>query len=394
MPSYKSQLYNFFPFLVIGLLVSDFITSMAYKSSFLNFYRYSGAFKLIFEAIMVAVIIFNFKKISKLHKVLITLVLVFIVSQFITYSTNYDFIYHFSIGNIYFLNRYLYIFIFILFLNIIKPPKYSFVKAYNYLEIVLFINCFIMFIGILFEVDMFKSYERSARFGFSGLFSKPEEAGYIYCIAIIYNYYYWIIKHQKQNLLKTILFITTVLLLGQKKMFLFIGLLLCIHLMFHVKYKKIFRVVIPFFSVLVIIFNKTIVSYLISFSPFWTRIYKERGLLSAITSKRSELLVDALLYIKSHWNFANFVFGGIDFHKYKVEFEVFDLYILLGIFGLALYFFLIKNYFFKNTDNLIKKLLLILFLTSFFGGGLLLSVTATLLLYIVINKVMDINNYG
>ncbi|WP_299883690.1 hypothetical protein [uncultured Lacinutrix sp.] len=341
---------------------------------------------------MSLVIIFNYKSLSRLHKVTIGIIILFIISQINIDSSSYDFMYHISRGNIYFFNRYLYILIFILFLNSIKIPSISFQKGYNYLEVLLFINCLVIIFGILFEINIFKSYESTPRFGYAGLFSKPEEAGFIYCIAIIYNYYYWSLNKSKTNLIKVAVFIATILVLGQKKMFLFVALLICMHLLFQVKYKKFFRVIIPVLGLIVIIFNKKIFSYLISHSSFWTRIYQEKGLLSTLTSTRSDLVKNVIIYIKANWDTYNFIFGGIDFNKYKVEFEAFDLYIFLGIFGLLFYYYFIKTFFYKNLDNLKRRLVFTLFLTSFLGGGLLLSVTATLLLYIVINKVMVVND--
>ncbi|WP_044401347.1 hypothetical protein [Lacinutrix sp. Hel_I_90] len=392
MQKIKDYTGHILPFLIISLLVSDFITSMVYKLSLSPFYRYSGYFKLFFEIIMVAVIVYNFKSLSKLHKVVLGLFLVFIASQLLGYSNAYDFSYHISTGNIYFFNRYIYILIFILFLNTINPSIQSYRKAYKYLEGLLFFNCLAISIGILFGVDVFKSYEYTARFGYAGLFSKPEEAAFIYCIAIIYNYYFWVLKKSRTHFLKTLLFIIVILLLGQKKMFLFVCLLLCAHLVYETNHKKIFRVLILFSSLVVLFFRTQIATFIFGSSPFWSRVYIENGFLSTITSNRDQLLKLAISHIRENWNIANYVFGGVDFNKYKVEFEVVDLYIFLGISGVFFYVYLLRNHFLKESNNLKTRLVIILFLTSFFGGGLLLSITATLLFYIVINKVMVTNH--
>ena len=47
---------------LMGFLISDFVTSIAYKLAPNSFYRYAGAIKLLFEAIMIVLIVSNFKK--------------------------------------------------------------------------------------------------------------------------------------------------------------------------------------------------------------------------------------------------------------------------------------------------------------------------------------------
>lgn len=337
---------------------------------------------------MVYYIVFISRKFELIHKITLIIVGLFCIGQFLTYSKFYNFTFHFFKGNIYFFNRYLYILIFIIFVNALNIKKAVYKKAYDYLEIILLINCVFVLLGLLLDINIFKSYESSPRFGYVGLFSKPEEAGFIYAITIIYNYYFWVLKKNYAHLIKTLLFILTISVFGQKKMLLFLSLLIGMHLLYYFKYKNVFRIIILPIISLIFFLRIEIVNYVLQYSSFWSNIYKEKGLLSAITSTRSDLFNNALFYIKKNWNISNYIFGSLDFDKYKVEFEMVDLYFFMGVWGLFFYFYLIREHYFKNSDFLKKKLIIILLTTSFFGGGLLLSVTATLLFYLVINKIM------
>ena len=114
--------------------------------------------------------------------------------------------------------------------------------------------------------------------------------------------------------------------------------------------------------------------------------------MSMLFSYRNKLLEQAIEFINSKWTIYNYFFGGVDFYTFKIEFEFIDLYLFLGIPGVIYYIFIVML-FISQKHALVKKLIFITFLTSFLSGGLILNVTAIILFYIAIEKVM-ISDYG
>ena len=377
---------------LMGFLICDFVTSIAYKLAPNSFYIYAGAIKLLFEAIMIVLIVSNFKKPIRIFWFIMALTVSFAISQFLLPDDyQYSLAAEFSHGNIYFFNRYMYVLIFILFIRTVPIKKETFGKIYRYFEYFLYINVIALLIGYIFHVEIFRSYEYTNRFGVSGFFSKPGEASYMYMIAIIVNYYFWISKNSNTNLYKLLLFIACSLCLGQKKMMLFLLLLSIVHLIHYNRFKKAFRILIPTAFVLFLFFKETIIQAILSKSPFWKGIYEESGLISTIFSYRDQLLINAMTYVEEQWTFLNYIFGGLPLGEHKVEFEFVDLYLFLGFAGVTYYIYLVSSY--LNGGNFLKRnLIIIAFITSLLSGGLILSVTVTILLYIAAKFIMLPNN--
>ncbi|GAB1857451.1 hypothetical protein MHTCC0001_22870 [Flavobacteriaceae bacterium MHTCC 0001] len=252
----------------------------------------------------------------------------------------------------------------------------------------MYINSIIILISLVFEIELFRSYEYSERFGFSGFFSKPNEAGFMYMIIIICNYYLWRENNKKVYLNKAVLFTIFSVFIGTKAVLLFIGLLLTKHVLFINKYQKIYRVVFVALGVLVYWFRENIIFSVFNLSPFWKKIYESNGLLYALSSKRTALFDTAMGYIVSNWDWLNYLFGGIVLKEYKTEFELVDLYLFLGTFGVTFYLYLLSFHFLKSENVYKKGLIIIVFITSFFSGGLFLNVTAVIIFYIVVNYIM------
>ncbi|WAC01078.1 hypothetical protein N7U66_12955 [Lacinutrix neustonica] len=379
-------------FSLMAFLVGDFLSNLKYENfRFSNtpfFYRYAGLIKLLFEVFMISLISINMKNYSRTFWVLIIVSLTFFISQlYLSSVIDYDIKRHFLSGNIYFYNCYIYLLIFVIFIENVDVKKETFQKAYKYFEYFLYINAIAIALGFLFKIEIFRSYEYTPRFGFSGLFSKPGEASYMYAIAIIVSYYHWISHRSKFLFFKLLLFITCSLCLGQKKVYLFLLLLGVVFLIHNNRYKKFFRLFLPFTVLIFILFKENIVTAILKFSPFWESIYHQSGLISTITSYRNELLELAALHIDKNWTFINYIVGGLDFNTFKVEFEFIDLYLFLGISG-VLYYLHITSMLLNKNDFLMRNLIVIVFVTSFFSRGLLLNVTSVIFLYIAVKFIM------
>ena len=96
-------------------------------------------------------------------------------------------------GNIYFFIRYLYFPIFILYLSgLTETLQEELLKRLIFiLKSIIFINIILMMIGFLFDINLFKSYTFSNRFGYCGIFIHPGDLSYLYMaltIALFYEY--------------------------------------------------------------------------------------------------------------------------------------------------------------------------------------------------------------
>jgi len=389
MARFTKIISEYLPIIILLFLVSDFLTNISIKNFDSVFRRYSGITKLLFEIIMIVTIIIKYKQFKRNYIVLLSLVLLFILSQFL-YATgiNYNLENELFHGNIYYFNRYLYILLFIIFIKIMSIEQKVFLKTYTYFEYFLYVNSIAIFIGLIYNIELFRSYEYSSRFGYSGFFSKPGEASYMYIIAIVTNFYFWIIRKDKINLYKIFFFIIVSLFLGQKKVLFFLLVLGLFYGLSYFKYKKWIKIVLLVSIPSLFVFKNEIIKYIMQVSPFWQERYDEFGLLSVVTSYRNLLLEKVIEFISSDWRFWNYLFGGIDFIKFKTEFELVDLYLFLGFSGILFYIYIVYFHFMKN-ENLLKRILIVIvFLTSFISGGLLLNVSAIVLFYIAIKKVM------
>ena len=374
-----------------AFLISDFVTKLAYGFFHYSFYRFSGSVKLIFEILMVLLILIHSKK-SILEKgsVVIGLTIVFIIGQYIS-SNNYDFKFEVLSGSIYFFNRYVYILIFILFVNTVKIKNETWFKVIRFVEYFLYVNALAILLGVIFDFEIFRSYSHSPRFGYNGLISRPGESSYLYICVIIANYYLFFLNKKKLYRNKLLFFIFCSFFLGQKKMFLFLFLLFLFDVIYIAKHKKYLRLVLLSIIAIGIFFWKNLLAFVLKIFPYWKNLYEDQGALGALTSNRNKLLTDAIDYIKLKWNSFNYIFGGLDIKKFKVEFEFIDLYLFLGVFGVFYYFYIVYQFTLKK-DLLMKSLIFIAFATSFVSGGLILNITPILLLYIISNKYLYVSN--
>ncbi|QHI37457.1 hypothetical protein IMCC3317_28360 [Kordia antarctica] len=387
----KKNIDSIVIFFLMAFFVSDFLTSITFKLVPNSFYRYSGIVKLVFEIFMVFMIITQYKKPFRTLWFILGITASFIISQLLLNSPEgYNLQTEFLSGNIYFFNRYIYLLIFALFIKTIPLKEETYQKIYTYFEYFLYVNAIALICGYIFHIELFRSYEYTVRFGVTGFFSKPGEASYMYMIAVAVNYYFWITNKQKKYGYKLLFFIACSLCLGQKKMLLFLLLLGIVFLVRHNRYKKIFSWTLGVLAVGFFFFKETILTELIKSSDFWTVIYNESGLLSTVTSYRDQLLIDTMNHMNENWSFLNYIFGGLDFNTFKVEFEFIDLYIFMGIAGIIYYLYVVSMLF--NGSDLVKRnLIIITFVTSLLSGGLLLNVTAAILFYIVVKYVMKSN---
>lgn len=372
----KNKSYSFFlTKFVVLYFFSQFVFKVLQYNNF-SFYRTTIFLNFIFEIVL---LIFYFKLNNKrFHLLILFLIACFIVGQlslntstFLNFESS-TFLQELTTGHLLQLNNYLFIFPFWEVFRSCENRKQISLQILKTLNVVFLINSIFVLSGIALGTDFLKSYPFTERFGFIGLLNAHTFATYFYFIIIIHYYREWITQHSSPY--KLIYAILIALLLGKKAVLLFCFLLFAYHLHYIVKINR--KVLIITFSsclVSIFVFRNFIMQQLINALPFWKKIYEEDGILSVLTSQRSEKLIKVANEIDNNWRMLNYFTGGPVLPNYRVEYGIVDLYIYLGFFGITIFYYFFYDLFrdLKYKDCVLVSLILIV---SFFVGGFLVNI--------------------
>ncbi len=379
----KNIIKRIFVVFVALCFVSDFLTKISITYGDSSFSRLAGVIKLIFEFLMI-ILLLKKKKITQglvLGGILVFAFLISNINEVLASPTPIN--HNTLIQNVYYANRYLYIFIFIAFLKLYEVEfsvKDSFIELF---KLVLNINSIIIIIAFLFKIELFRSFPFSLRFGYDGVFSKNGEAAYYYMffISILYNEYF--LDKKVKSLMKVIAISIVSLLLGKKIILLFLFLLLVGHIAFVLRKTKELGLGLLIVMMGLGFYREVITATIFKISPFWEGVYQNYGLIGTLTSIRSKLFVDFIEHASANWNAVNYFFGTGEYEKYKVEFEFVDVFLFFGITGIIVFIYLLKKYFYNKTSMISRCLFLCILISSFFSGALFISVTSMIFFYVV-----------
>lgn len=375
-------------YLFLGLLVlfflGDFMKMMLKIMEFppINFPKY---IKIIGGLLVIAyVLAFNLYKsqVSKrLFGVLILLLMSFLVSNLLMHQDaplenikdNLDF----------FLKACFLPFFLIPFHNLTKE---NVERGLVVLKYIFWINCICICIGVLFKVKGFQTYPFDYRFGYKGIFSRSTYASYFFIFMIMYYYFNWIHLKQKSALKYLIIAMILSFMLGTKKLYFFNALLIGFHFLYAKLYKSK-TIAISLTTIIVfclLIRDNLIIFFNAIFSmDLWVKINEENGLLSALTSLRSDLLIDYYNeIILQKWSVANYILGGGNFNLIRPEMDLIDLYLFFGIIGCFSYIYISKYFIFnfKTSNKILWFYLIIIILLALNSSGIIFSAYFALLL--------------
>ena len=340
------------------MFFSDFLIKYinVYNPSF--YYRYSGFTKLLFEAYLFYLVIKQ--GVDKFLILLVSILLgCFLIGQLFL-STNSIFegilLDEFLKGDIYHLNKYIFI---ILFVCVLKKAINNLELSQKILEIVtmiLIINSVLIILGLFFKINIFKSFPNSTRFGYSGLFSKSGESVLLYLLVSIIFY----IRYLKgKSILPVLYFCFIAILSGKKIAFLILGLFYLVHFCVISKNRKYFITFGLSLITCLFLFKDLIIDFLLKQFPFWKQLFYDKGIWTVIFSTRNLSFTRTLNFVNEHWSPINYLFGGTDYNKLRIELDPFDLFVFFGVIGGLAYLFFIKKYFVETISNYIVKLLFI-----------------------------------
>lgn len=373
-----------FPIIVLVLFfLSELATTIAYNTR-MEFYNYSLVIKVLFIAFVGLSLLKNSKNYKNILLFLIVMMLVFFIGQwsFNSFSFGPNFI-----ENFIYWGRYIFVFFVLLFLICSKHPFTP--RFYALYEKIVIINSLIVIATIVFDISIFKTYYN--RFGSSGAFMTPSMITYFNAFALTYFLFQFLNRNKK--LPELILVSLVCFLTGTKALIFFFGLTV-VHLIFLKKLYKKRNFYLFFLGIIVLLFlAKDKVSRFIyeNFTSLF-EVYREKGILSALTSLRSDNFKNNFLPVLSeNWNGLNYLFGGTDFEKYRVEFEIFDIFLFFGIIGTLIYLiFYFKNVInFNRMQNFGKVQMGILLLTALISGNFFNNAPIAMYFLIILSVLRD-----
>jgi hypothetical protein len=200
------------------------------------------------------------------------------------------------------------------------------------------------------------------------VFSSQNEFSFI-MIAMIYFFYKRAIlnKNWVNYFLFAFVFFTS-LCIGTKVIYLFDLCFLAYLIYYHFGPKKLFYTFV-LIGLFVVLFKKFWVDFLNSNFSVLMLVYKENGLINALSSLRFEYLTKRLSCQIENFNALNYFFGGT-IEDCVVEMSFFDLFFFFGILGLIIYSYLFKKIVINNLDLVIFSKLIFSFvlILSFLAG--------------------------
>jgi hypothetical protein len=356
-------------FLFVFNFVFKIYKVVFFKTIHLYPYTPSALLKLL-ATLLLGVYFLTYLRKEKLAKYIYILCAIFFIDILIkAYNQEVSAV---IISRIYFFLKAIFFFLFIIAVKDFK--KEFFEKTIQLHFLIAKINlCFIL-IGFLFKINVFMSYPYTGRFGYNGMISEPGVSSYFYMLLASIAYIQYVYK--KNGIINLMLMLVAILFLGTKSGLLFIAILGFIHILILLK-KSVYR--ISFVAALILFFiilkDKIIMLAINSFS-FGPKVYNEYGLITFITSYRDLHLKEAIVYIQEHWNILNYIIGGIDLKKNRVEFEFVDIFLFQGLVGLLIYILVLKKVFFHTKQDWIFTILLFnILLISSLIGNLFFSIT-------------------
>lgn len=365
-----------------SILIILFCLVELLNNFFSNYFHESQPYRFLFKIVLLVVLIpFYTKKKLKILYLLLILFLAFLIGQF--YTIQFEFAYIKNIGLFF---NYVYIFLIICGLkNMINTKNYEITK--NVLQLVFAIFLATIFIGFIFNIDIFSTYYYGERFGFRGLLNKSSDLTYFLCLGIICSEILRF-KYQKYFL---IAFILAVFVSGTKASLLFLFFYIS-YLLYQNRSKLNFRnlsiYLLAGIGFIFLVYSLFKNKFQKTFSIF-LELYQEEGLMSALTSFRSRKLLELGSLYKDKWNFINYMFGGkVDYYLYT-EFDFIDIIIFFGFLGGAYYLFLLYHFIFKTAFNDNKVLWILFFIIAGLTGQFFYNTTIAIFVAYIISLVEE-----
>ncbi|TRX72008.1 hypothetical protein [Carboxylicivirga sp. M1479] len=236
-----------------------------------------------------------------------------------------------------------YIFPIILFWTFsLSSSKYQF----KILEIIYILAALVVIYAFVTDNSLFYTYG-PRRFGYKPMIAAHNEISLFWIIGIVY-----FLKKIKDdfniwNLVIISILLFASILLGTKVILLFFTCLTLWLLIDVVKLSFFLKGVIFVLSLFLLILFVTYTGVY----DFFKEIYISDGLLTSLTSLRSDIFVERVIPTVYSWEWYNFIIGGYYLKLPIAEMDLIDLFVFYGICGSIVYFVLIFGTIFKFDLN-------------------------------------------
>lgn len=348
--------------------------AMASESSFIRYTAVSKAVVLFMYAVVFGL---NFKfYLSQLRArnwiiAIAALIIIFLVSQLTGDFENHK--WDGIQNNLVYLSRFLFLPVtFLLFFPLLKITDRT-SRLFRVFEVFFLINCVLIILGAFFDVESFRTYDIFTRYGYMGIYNSNNQASYYFILMMIFYYHYWT-KGSKPFKLIFVIFCS--LLLGTKKIYLFLPLLFAYDFLRYKRYtNKWLMTAIVSMSIVVYLFRDKILAFMEQHFNALVVLQQKKGWLSMLSSTRDANLQETYQnVVVGKWQWYNYLIGGADFYNNRSEMELFDIFFFFGLLGLIIYCWFIKDImaFFQNNSYL-WVMLSFLLLIAFLASGFLVS---------------------
>lgn len=298
--------------------------------------------------------------------------LIFCVGQFFLDHNSFSYL------SIVGFSRYFLFMLIIIFFSEFNQKKLP-VTPIKIFQGLILLNSFLIIVAFLFQVELLRTYA-GERFGYNALFMSSSSTTYFYIIAFIYFFN----RYRKEVFLKPLFWLAVIAgcLVGTKSIYLALLILFFVAILFFIDNKRIK------YSLLSALFIAGVTGMYFFFSTkIFAEIINKNGLLTAILSKRDELLLEETLpFIQQNWNFMNYLFGGLANPFLRPQLELLDLLLFFGILGSVFFIYTFVKFYFNFTIQQIFTLftLLLIFSITLITGNFFYN--ATVPIYLIILK--------
>jgi hypothetical protein len=378
--------------IIWSFIIADLLSGLLFNLGF-SFYRLGLPLK---SATVLLVLLYYLGQLSRptilsIYWIMATLCLLWVIGSLTSYYKNPGFDYGYSFVV---LNRYFFFLILsCIFFDLARNDSFE-EKCKKIFESFFILNNALIFIGVIFNLDMLSTYDpegtiEGQRFGYKGLIRGGNDVAGVY----IFGVGYFFREKFKYGLDKGLLLTSTclaALLMGTKATLIAVPL---ISLYYLVRYRiRLFLgMVIP--SILLIAFFVSRYWDYVKENYLSTTIdrIQNLSLLTYLMTNRNEFLIRHFKYIASDWMFINHLAGDAFLYS---ETDFFDLYFFFGLLGMVVYFYFYVSVFFridKSLDNL--YFFLVLMAIAFTAGHIIQSAVVPIFFLLYVFSAKRIETY-
>ena len=382
------------PNLVVGclglMILGDVLTSFAFNLN-LPFYNFGALIKVPIELLFIGLIV-RYRKFHYLYLVLLGLFLFWLVGYTRTYinfggvrdsSYGIDFEDTENQGNpilasCTILSRY-FLFLTLMPMALIHSENERFIKSIKRIfEIFLYANSAAIVLGFLFKINFFSSYNSQnldlpyqTRFGYKGLLYGINEVTGVYFVGIAYAYReIFVFKQRKFYLLLLLLLGAT--LTGTKGCLL-AEVILTVYFFFQYRRRLFYIFIGPLLlGFIIYVVQVNLIGELSSLLNLYLTLDDATPLSAFLTffmTGRNFYISENWIYMATHWNFLNYIFGDGVLYS---ETDFFDLYYFFGV-GLLIYLYAYCRLIFYRKQPNVTHIFFFLMIIAITGGHIIRS---------------------